>query len=202
LNQGKKILLIIDDIWKKLDLEAVGISFEDDKQGCKILMTSRSRDVLDRDMDAQEIFPVGVLSKNEATYLFRKVVGDIVETSDFQSIAVAVIKECGGLPIALTAVAHALKSEKAPNVWKDALRQLRTANPIDIEGMHEKVYPSIKLSFKSLNEEAQSLLLFCSIFQEDEDIPVAFLCRLVGGFRLLSICLYNGRCEKQGVHIG
>jgi hypothetical protein len=91
-------------------------------------------------MDAQEIFPVGVLLDNEATYLFRKIVGDIVETSDFQSIVVEVIEECGGLPIAITAVAHALKSEKAQNVWKDALRQLKMANPIDIEGMHEKVY--------------------------------------------------------------
>jgi hypothetical protein len=76
LKQEKKILIIIDDIWKKLDLEALGISFEDDQKGCKILLTSRSRDVLGRDMDAQEIFPVGVLLDNEATYLFRKIVGD------------------------------------------------------------------------------------------------------------------------------
>uniref|UniRef100_A0A2N9F1S0 AAA+ ATPase domain-containing protein n=1 Tax=Fagus sylvatica TaxID=28930 RepID=A0A2N9F1S0_FAGSY len=96
LKQGKKILIIIDDIWKKLDLEALGISFEVDQKGCKILLTSRSRDVLCRDMDAQEIFPVGVLLDNEATYLFRKIVGDIVETSDFQSIAVEYIpRRCG-----------------------------------------------------------------------------------------------------------
>uniref|UniRef100_A0A2N9FYF0 Uncharacterized protein n=1 Tax=Fagus sylvatica TaxID=28930 RepID=A0A2N9FYF0_FAGSY len=135
----------------------------------------------DKDMDAQEIFPVGVLLDNEATYLFRKIVGDLVETLDFQSIVVEVIEECGGLPIALTAVAHALKSEKAQNVWKDALRQLRMANPIDIEGMHEKVYPSIKLSYNVLSKEAQSLFLFCSTFQEDVDIPIEFLWRLLVG---------------------
>jgi disease resistance protein RPS2 len=100
---------------------------------------------------------------------------------DFQSIVVEVIEECGGLPIALTAVAHALKSEKAQHVWKDALRQLRMANPIDIEGMHEKVYPSIKLSYNVLNKEAQSLFLFCSTFQEDVDIPIEFLWRLLVG---------------------
>uniref|UniRef100_A0A2N9HNW4 NB-ARC domain-containing protein n=1 Tax=Fagus sylvatica TaxID=28930 RepID=A0A2N9HNW4_FAGSY len=118
---------------------------------------------------------------NEATYLFRKIVGDLVETLDFQSIVVEVIEECGGLPIALTAVAHALKSEKAQNVWKDALRQLRMANPIDIEGMHEKVYPSIKVKLQCFNKEAQSLFLFCSTFQEDVDIPIEFLWRLLVG---------------------
>jgi hypothetical protein len=181
LNKGKKILIIIDDIWKELDLEALGISFEDDKKGCKILLTSRSKDVLVKDMDAQEIIPVGVLLDNEATYLFRKIAGDSVETLDFQSIVVEVIEECGRLPFALTAVAHALKSERDPEVWKDALQQLRKADPIGIEGMHEKVYPSIMLSYNFLSVEEKSLFLFCSIFQEDVDIPFEFLWRLLVG---------------------
>uniref|UniRef100_A0A2N9F9P7 Uncharacterized protein n=1 Tax=Fagus sylvatica TaxID=28930 RepID=A0A2N9F9P7_FAGSY len=182
LNQGKKILIIVDDIWKKLDLEAVGISFENDKQGCKILMTSRSRDVLD-DMDAKKIFLVVVLSDDEATYLFRKIVGDIVVTSDFQSIAVEVIKECGGLPIAITVVGHALKSKKVLNVWKNALRQLKTANPVDAKD--KEVYNCIKLSYKFLTEEGKKLFLFCSIFPEDEEITIAFLWRLLVGLDFL-----------------
>ena len=181
LKKEKKVLIIIDDIWKKVDLKARGISFGDDQKGCKILMTSRSRDVLDRDMDAEVIFPIGVLLENEATDFFRKVVGDLVETSEFQSIVVAVIRECGGLPIALTAVAHALKRETDREVWTDALQQLRMANPMHIEGMHDKVYPSIKLSYDVLNKEAQSLFLFCSTFQEDVDIPIELLWRLLVG---------------------
>uniref|UniRef100_A0A2N9IHS5 Uncharacterized protein n=1 Tax=Fagus sylvatica TaxID=28930 RepID=A0A2N9IHS5_FAGSY len=169
--------------------------------GCKILLTSRSKDVLVKDMDAQEIFPVGVLLDNEATYLFRKIVGDLVETLDFQSIVVEVIEECGGLPIALTAVAHALKSEKAQNVWKDALRQLRMANPIDIEGMHEKVYPSIKLSYNVLSKEAQSLFLFCSTFQEDVDIPIEFLWRLLVGLDFFEDVFTMEEVRNKGVYI-
>nr|POE99972.1 putative disease resistance protein [Quercus suber] len=37
----EKILLIIDDIWNKIDLEAHGISFGDDHKGSKLLLTSR-----------------------------------------------------------------------------------------------------------------------------------------------------------------
>jgi hypothetical protein len=107
----EKILIIIDDIWKKLDLEALGISFEDDQKGCKILLTSRSRDVLETDMDAQEIFPLEFYQKMKQILVW-KIVGDLVETLNFQSTVVEVIEECAGLPIAITAVANALKNQK------------------------------------------------------------------------------------------
>ena len=178
----EKILLIIDDIWKKLDLEALGICLGDDQKGSKLLLTSRFRDVLGTDMDTQEIFSVGVLSNDEAKYLFSKIVGDLVENLNFQSIMVELVKECAGLPIAITTVANALKNRKKPNVWKDALRQLKRANPTQIKGMHDMVYQSINLSYTFLTKEAQSLFLFCSIFIEDADVPIALLGRMLVGF--------------------
>ncbi|KAK7822936.1 disease resistance protein [Quercus suber] len=163
----EKILLIIDDIWNKIDLEDLGISFGNDHKGSKLLLTSRFRDVLATDMDAQEIFSVGVLLNDEAKYFFSKIVGDLAENLNFQSTMVEVVKECAGLPIAITTVANTLKNQKNPNVWKDALRQLKRANPTQIKGMHEKVYSSIKFSYNFLSKEAQSLFLFCSSFEED-----------------------------------
>ncbi|KAF3965045.1 hypothetical protein CMV_010738 [Castanea mollissima] len=177
----EKILLIIDDIWNKIDLEDLGISFGDDHKGSKLLLTSRSRDVLATDMDAQKIFDVGFLSNDEAEYLFSKIVGDLAENLNFQSTMVEVVKECAGLPIAITTVANALKNKKEPSVWKDALRQLKRANPTHIKGMHDKVYQSIKLSYDFLTKEEQSLFLFCSSFEEDRVIPIALLWRILVG---------------------
>ncbi|KAM4108511.1 hypothetical protein ACB094_03G050500 [Castanea mollissima] len=177
----EKILLIIDDIWAELDLEDLGISFGDDQKGIKLLLTSRFRDVLGMYMDAQEIFDVGVLLYNESVYLFSKIVGDLAENLNLQSTMIEVVKECDGLPIAITTVANALKNQKNPNVWKDALRQLKRANPTQIKGMHEKVYSSIKFSYKFLSKEAQSLFLFCSSFEEDEVIEIDLLWRYLVG---------------------
>nr|XP_023920782.1 probable disease resistance protein At4g27220 [Quercus suber] len=173
----EKILLIIDDIWNKIDLEDLGISFGNDHKGSKLLLTSRFRDVLATDMDAQEIFSVGVLLNDEAKYFFSKIVGDLAENLNFQSTMVEVVKECAGLPIAITTVANTLKNQKNPNVWKDALRQLKRANPTQIKGMHEKVYSSIKFSYNFLSKEAQSLFLFCSSFEEDMVIKIDLLWR-------------------------
>lgn len=41
LRQETKFLIILDDVWKKLDMFDVGICFEDDQKGCKIIMTPR-----------------------------------------------------------------------------------------------------------------------------------------------------------------
>ena len=177
----EKILVIIDDIWNKLELEVLGISFEGDHKGSKLLLTSRSRDVLVTDMDVQEKFEVGVLSNKEARSLFSKIVGDLAENLNLQSTMVEVVKECAGLPIAITTVANALKNRNNLPVWKNALQQLKRANPTEIKGMHEKVYPSIKMSYNFLTREAQSLFLFCSLFDEDEEIPIAFLWRFLVG---------------------
>ncbi|KAM3734383.1 hypothetical protein ACB098_10G010700 [Castanea mollissima] len=177
----EKILLIIDDIWNKIDLEDLGISFGDDRKGSKLLLTSRSRDVLDKDMDAEKIFQVEVLSNDEAKFLFVKIVGDFAETLNFQSTMVEVVKECAGLPIAITTVANTLKNQRNPNVWKDALQQLKSANPTLIKGMHKEVYTSIKFSYNFLSKEAQYLFLFCSSFEEDMVIRIDLLWRYLVG---------------------
>ena len=52
LKQENRVLIILDDIWKKLDLEELGIfSFGDDNKGCKLLLTSRFYNVVCNDMD-------------------------------------------------------------------------------------------------------------------------------------------------------
>ncbi|KAJ0080034.1 hypothetical protein Patl1_24475 [Pistacia atlantica] len=66
-----KILLILDNIWKELDLATVGIPSKDDRGGCKLLLTTRDRDVLDR-MGSINNFPMGTLNEEEAWSLFQK----------------------------------------------------------------------------------------------------------------------------------
>ena len=52
LERNNKVLVILDEIWNKLDLEAIGIPCN----GCKILLTSRDRDILSCEMNTQKTF--------------------------------------------------------------------------------------------------------------------------------------------------
>jgi hypothetical protein len=183
--QQEKILVVIDDIWQPLDLEALGIPLGDDKKGCKLLLTSRFQDVLRNDMDTQKEFLIGVLADDEARNLFEKIVGNLAKFPELQPSTVQIVKECAGLPIAITTIANALKNQKNVNVWKDVLKQLKLSSATEIKGMHEKVYTSIKLSYQFLkSREAKSLFLICSLHGEDCEIKVEDLMRYGVGLGL------------------
>ena len=185
LKQENRVLIILDDIWKYLDLEALGISFGDDDKGCKLLLTSRFYNVVCNDMDTQKQFEVKVFLDHEARNLFEKIVGDLAKTSEIKPTMLQIVKECAGLPIAITTVAKALKNRKNIDVWECALNQLKISRPIEIVGTDEKVYKSIKLSYEFLPDEEKSLLLLCSLHAEDYSMKVEDLLKYAVGWDLL-----------------
>lgn len=124
LKRETKVLVILDDIWERLELDDVGIPSGSDHRGCKILMTSRDRNVLSRGMVTEKVFWLQVLPENEAWNLFKKTAGDVVKYPDLQLVAVEVAKRCAGLPILIVTVARALKDGKLSE-WKDALERLK-----------------------------------------------------------------------------
>ncbi|KAL6324356.1 hypothetical protein AAG906_012960 [Vitis piasezkii] len=159
--QREKILIILDDIWKEVSLEEVGIPSEDDQKGCKIVLTSRNEDLLRKHMGAKECFPLQHLPKEEAWHLFKKTAGDSVEGDQLRPIAIEVVNECQGLPIAIVTIAKALKGEIV-EIWENALVELRSAAPINIGGVDDKVYGCLKLSYDHLKgHEVKSLFLLC-----------------------------------------
>ncbi|KAH9686639.1 AAA domain-containing protein [Citrus sinensis] len=148
LKNENKILVILDNIWKHLDLETVGIPFGNDHKGCRLLLTARDNNVL-LSMGSKDNFLIGNLNEEEAWRLFKIMIGDDVDNCKFKSIAINVAQACGGLPIALTTVARALRN-KSLHEWKNALRELQTPSMVNFEGVPAETYSSIELSFKYL----------------------------------------------------
>ncbi|KAK9218904.1 hypothetical protein WN943_007542 [Citrus x changshan-huyou] len=162
LKRETKILIILDDIWGSLDLEAIGIPLEDDNGGCKVLLTARSHDVLSCKMDCQHNFFVDVLKEKEAWSLFKKMTGDCIENGELKSVATEIVKECAGLPIAIVPVARALRNKRLSE-WKDALLEFRRPSLRNFTGTTEVAYNSIELSYNHLNgEELKSTFLLIS----------------------------------------
>ncbi|TXG66984.1 hypothetical protein EZV62_008259 [Acer yangbiense] len=71
LKNEKKTLLILDDVWEKLDLTIIGIPFGDDHKGCTILLTTRQQQVC-ISMECQERVRLDILNEEEGLILFRK----------------------------------------------------------------------------------------------------------------------------------
>ncbi|XP_027155309.1 disease resistance protein At4g27190-like, partial [Coffea eugenioides] len=181
-GHDKRILVILDDIWKEVDLKSLGIPVKGECKSLKVILTSRSSDAC-RDMGA-EIFEVNVLPKEEAWHLFKEV-AEISDDSALSGVAKQVAEECKGLPLAIVVVAKALKSNHTPESWDRALRQLRKDRMGNLRGVQDLVFLRIEWSYNHLGTaEAKHLLLLCSLFPEDSSIPIECLVRNVKGLQL------------------
>ncbi|KAB2006680.1 hypothetical protein ERO13_D11G326000v2 [Gossypium hirsutum] len=183
----ENILVVLDDIWAKLDLMEVGIPLGDEDQGCTILLTSRDLNVLLKDMDAKKNFPIGVLEHEEAWHFFKNIMGDGVESSDLLPIATEVAKKCGGLPIAIRTLATFLKNEP-PFVWEDALRQLSKPSSSNFKGVPATVYSTIEWSYDRLqSEEHKQTFLLCCVMGHNASLDLLLVFAMgLGLFRGVS----------------
>ncbi|CAI9765866.1 unnamed protein product [Fraxinus pennsylvanica] len=185
LNNDKSILVVLDDLWQEIDLGTIGIPSPNGQNRLKIMFTTRREDTCIK-MEAKA-FKIEVLSVEEGWQLFTVKAGISDDETDGKLVSLAkdVADECGRLPLTLEVVGSALKSKKAVYEWKDALRQLKMSIATKLEGMDDKVYKSIRLSYDYLvSDEDRDLLLLCSLFAEDESIPIENLVRYAKGLEL------------------
>ncbi|KAH0710944.1 hypothetical protein KY284_012371 [Solanum tuberosum] len=187
MDQNSCILIILDDVWKALDLKRLGIPCgSNHNHRCKVTFTTRFRSVCEA-MEAQKIMEVGTLSEEEAWILFRQKVGDFVDDPSLHDIAKEVAKECKGLPLAIITVAGALKKHKNKRSWDCALEELRSAVTISIREVPTELYNPLRLSYDYLqSNEAKHLFLLCSLFEEDSDICPEELLRYGMGLHIFS----------------
>jgi DNA replication protein DnaC len=136
LKTEKKMLIVLDDVWKVINLKEIGIPFGDAHRGCKILLTTRLENICSS-MDCQEKVFLRVLSENEAWTLFKINAGLRDEDSDLNRVAKEVARECQGLPIALVAVGKAL-IDKSKNEWEVASEELKKSQSRHMEKFDDR----------------------------------------------------------------
>ncbi|XP_042488306.1 disease resistance protein At4g27190-like [Macadamia integrifolia] len=135
LKKEKRILIVLDDLWKPLNLpEELGIPCE---SSCNVVLATRQLQVC-RQMGTQLNVELKVLSEGDAWILFKWAAGDcLVEDNDtLCEVANQVVRECGGLPLAIVTIGKALQT-KDISVWKDAASQLKMSRSSSPEGCKE-----------------------------------------------------------------
>ncbi|CAL0309959.1 unnamed protein product [Lupinus luteus] len=174
ITKENKILVIMDDLWGKVDLNSVGVPFGDQHKGCKLLLASRDFNVLSNEMETEKNFILHPLLKEEGWNLFEMTVGDVVKDYHIQTIAIEVARACMGLPLLIVIVAKSLKN-KDLYIWKDAFTQL---TKYDKEGLPSIAIKAIELSYENLeSDQHKSLfLLIGSDGQKSYHIEDLFVC--------------------------
>ncbi|CAI9777621.1 unnamed protein product [Fraxinus pennsylvanica] len=163
-QKKEKFVLILDDVWKRIDAEKIGIPSK--KDGCKLVITSRSEEVC-RNMCCKKIIKVITLSEQEALHLFLKTLdGDELSVEE-KEICKKMVKKCGGLPLALITLAGSMRSVIDTHEWRDALEGLKESC-LGRADMEDEVLPILLYSYHRLRDtRLQNCFLYCSLYPED-----------------------------------
>ncbi|KAJ0693070.1 putative AAA+ ATPase domain, P-loop containing nucleoside triphosphate hydrolase [Helianthus annuus] len=185
-NGQKKILVIMDDIWKEVDLKDVGLT-SPLPNGFKLLFTSRFEHVCTQmGVRPSSIFRVRVLNEAEAKTLFFEIVGPTPSDGDddeLQKIGEDIVNECGGLPIALKTIAKSLIGN-IKEAWQETLSNLQHE---DLQDLNDIVHKVFEMSYNNLQkEDDKSIFLLSGLFPEDFDIPIEDLMRYGCGLKLFT----------------
>ncbi|XP_059642077.1 probable disease resistance protein At5g63020 [Cornus florida] len=185
----KKFVLLLDDIWERLDLLQVGVPLPNSENKAKVVFTTRSEQLCGL-MEVQKKIKVECLMWQKAWDLFQRKVGEETLNSHpaIRQLAEVVCKECAGLPLALITIGRAMSTKKTPQEWNYAISVLKKSTS-QFSGMGDKVLPLLKFSYDSLCDETiRTCFLYCSFLPEDVSITKVFIITSWIGEGLLDEC--------------
>ncbi|GKU97745.1 hypothetical protein SLEP1_g10843 [Rubroshorea leprosula] len=170
LEKQEPFVLILDDVWTRFSLEEVGVPEPTAINGCKLVLTTRSKEVA-RTMGCV-IIDVKPLKSDEALKLFLDKVGnDILLSPTLGSTLTMIVDECAGLPLAIVTVAGSMKGISDPRLWKNALNEL-IEHKRTVAGTEADKFGILKFSYDHLKDEKiQHCFLYCALYPEDHKIP-------------------------------
>ncbi|KAK3200186.1 hypothetical protein Dsin_023601 [Dipteronia sinensis] len=171
--EEKKFVLLMDDLWGRVDLTKVGVPLPSSRNPSKIVFTTRSLQICSL-MGAGKLFKVTCLSDDDAWKLFQTLVGDetLHAHPEVPEIARDVSRACYGLPLALVSFGRAMASKKTPQEWSDVLEVLlMSSNSGSDYELKESIYYNLKLSYDILQDDMfKSCLLYCCLFPRNNEI--------------------------------
>ncbi|KAL8252451.1 hypothetical protein R6Q59_036144 [Mikania micrantha] len=142
MSSRRKVLLILDDVYKQDQLEALAGKHNWFGNGSRIIITTRDEHLL-RAHKVDHVYPIRLLIDDEAVQLFKRhTYNEEDPIEDYETLSLRVISYASGLPLALKVIGSFL-CDKNKNQWISALDKLK-------EIPDPTVMDILKLSFDGL----------------------------------------------------
>ncbi|KQK12047.1 disease resistance protein RPP13 [Brachypodium distachyon] len=191
---GKRYLLLIDDIWSAETWDKIRNWLpHDNTKDSRVIVTTRFQAVgaaCSEGEGTDHLHTVDVLNDVDSKSLFNHSVYES-ESSEKEQVHEDIWKYCGGLPLAIVAVAGlvACNRRKKSDHWSKVCESLFTEQgaPLTLDG----VTRILDYCYDDLSAELKTCLLYLSIFPKGSKISRKRLTR-----RWISECFVSG---KQGL---
>ncbi|XP_050243143.1 putative disease resistance protein RGA4 isoform X4 [Quercus robur] len=168
--QGKKYLLILDDVWNedptKWDTLRRCLLGINSNMGNIIIVTTR-KDNVAKIMETLPRYDLEKLSDDECWSIIMKKVSCNEITLDLEVIGREIAKKCGGVPLIARVLGGTMSCKKEKSEWLAIQNSKVWNSPLDNYG----ILPVLKLSFDRLYPPSlKSCFTYCAIFPKDYEM--------------------------------
>ncbi|XP_058211991.1 disease resistance protein RPV1-like [Rhododendron vialii] len=185
----KRVLVVLDDVDRQEQVEAVLGMRDWLFPGSKIIITTRHERLLWAH-EVCKVHRVEELDFNESLELFSwHAFGKSYPVSDYVEVSERVVQYCGGIPLAIKVLGSSL-SGKSLNIWKSQLEKLKAIPD-------REILEKLRISYDSLQDDHnQKLFLHLACFfvgmDKDQIVTILDVCEfytVVGIQNLIDRCL-------------
>ncbi|WVY89336.1 hypothetical protein V8G54_034850 [Vigna mungo] len=160
----KKVLLVLDDIDDKEELEKLAGGCDWFGPGSRIIITTREKDVLIAH-HVGNIYEMKELDEQHSLELFCwNAFRQGCPKTGFQDVSVRAVDYAKGLPLALKVIGSDLATlhEESLDSWEDALEEYEKTPP------NKKIQDVLKISYDRLDDDAKQVFLDIACFFKGE----------------------------------
>ncbi|KAH6779934.1 hypothetical protein C2S52_011171 [Perilla frutescens var. hirtella] len=168
--KGRRYLIVMDDMWDIEIWDAMRISFPEDNNGSRVLLTTRLTNVALYANPCSPLHEMHFLSQNDSWKLLcSNVFGEEGCPNELEGIGKKILQICGGLPLTIVVIGGVLsKLSRTTNSWRRVADNLSSILTEDEEhGMQ-----ILLLSYNHLPHHLRACFLYMGVFIGDYDIPV------------------------------
>lgn len=167
--RGKRYLIFMDDMWDIQPWMDMKASFPDERNGSRIIFTSRSDGIASQIGSENITFYLSPISIEKSWQMLQmKLFGEGKSCpKDLNMVIDDIVENCKGLPLTIDLIAGILRETKKEK-WEKVAESMKEYLFEDPQGRCKEV---LQLSYDNLPDHLKPFFLYFAAFPEDANIP-------------------------------